>query len=110
MTKPIRRPLSVLRHFLNGEASGGLVLMGAAALALIVTVAPASTEVGTVSIVTTPKSGSVPPSVAAGNVTGIWTRAASVPGLVGIGGSLTAMMVTVVVCVAHRLGVPLSQT
>ena len=40
LTKPIRRPLSVLRHFLNGEASGGLVLMGAAALALIVANSP----------------------------------------------------------------------
>jgi len=40
LTKPIRRPLSVLRHFLKGEASGGLVLMGAAALALIVANSP----------------------------------------------------------------------
>lgn len=36
------RPLSVLRAFLGAEASGGLVLMGAAALALIVANSPLS--------------------------------------------------------------------
>ncbi|MEQ1899925.1 MAG: Na+/H+ antiporter NhaA [Devosia sp.] len=35
-----RRPLSVLRQFLDGEASGGIVLMVAAALALIVANSP----------------------------------------------------------------------
>ena len=35
-----RRPLSMLRHFLENEASGGLVLMGAAALALVVANSP----------------------------------------------------------------------
>jgi NhaA family Na+:H+ antiporter len=34
------RPLSVLREFLDGEASGGIVLMAAAALALIVANSP----------------------------------------------------------------------
>jgi len=36
------RPRSALRAFLNNEASGGLVLMGAAALALVVANSPAS--------------------------------------------------------------------
>ncbi|WP_207482628.1 Na+/H+ antiporter NhaA [Arenibaculum pallidiluteum] len=35
-----RRPLSMLRHFLENEASAGLVLMGAATLALIVANSP----------------------------------------------------------------------
>ncbi|MBV1800029.1 Na+/H+ antiporter NhaA [Siccirubricoccus sp. G192] len=35
-----RRPLSMLRHFLDNEASGGLVLMAAAALALAVANSP----------------------------------------------------------------------
>ncbi len=35
-----RRPTSILRQFLEGEASGGIVLMGAAALALIVANSP----------------------------------------------------------------------
>ncbi|CAH2601162.1 Na(+):H(+) antiporter NhaA [Rhodovastum atsumiense] len=34
------RPLSMLRHFLDNEASGGLVLMAAAALALVVANSP----------------------------------------------------------------------
>jgi NhaA family Na+:H+ antiporter len=37
-TKP--RPLSILRHFLDGEASGGIVLILAAALALVVANSP----------------------------------------------------------------------
>ncbi|MDO9707227.1 Na+/H+ antiporter NhaA [Paracraurococcus lichenis] len=37
-----RRPLSMLRHFLDNEASGGLVLMGAAALALVLANSPAA--------------------------------------------------------------------
>jgi NhaA family Na+:H+ antiporter len=37
-TKP--RPLSLLRHFLDGEASGGIVLIVAAALALVVANSP----------------------------------------------------------------------
>lgn len=40
MTAPIRKPHSVLRHFLSGEASAGIVLMVAAALALIVANSP----------------------------------------------------------------------
>ena len=40
MNRPLRRPLSILRHFLDGEASGGIVLMGAAALALVVANSP----------------------------------------------------------------------
>ncbi len=40
-TTPLsRRPLSVLRSFLDSEAAGGLVLMGAAALALVVANSP----------------------------------------------------------------------
>jgi NhaA family Na+:H+ antiporter len=39
-SKNSRRPLSLLRHFLDGEASGGIVLMGAAALALVVANSP----------------------------------------------------------------------
>jgi NhaA family Na+:H+ antiporter len=35
-----RRPLSILRQFLDGEASGGIVLMVAAALALVVANSP----------------------------------------------------------------------
>ena len=35
-----RRPLSVLRAFLDSEAAGGLVLMAAAALALVVANSP----------------------------------------------------------------------
>ena len=35
-----RRPLSMLRHMLDNEASGGLVLMGAAALALVLANSP----------------------------------------------------------------------
>lgn len=35
-----RRPLSILRHFLDSEAAGGIVLMVAAALALIVANSP----------------------------------------------------------------------
>ncbi|RYG82764.1 MAG: Na(+)/H(+) antiporter NhaA, partial [Alphaproteobacteria bacterium] len=38
-----RRPLSVLRQFLDGEASGGIVLMVAAALALVVANSPLGT-------------------------------------------------------------------
>jgi Na+/H+ antiporter NhaA len=34
------RQVSIFREFLDGEASGGLVLMGAAALALIVANSP----------------------------------------------------------------------
>ncbi len=40
MTELIRKPHSVLRHFLDGEASAGIVLMVAAALALIVANSP----------------------------------------------------------------------
>jgi NhaA family Na+:H+ antiporter len=40
VTETIRRPHSLLRHFLNGEASAGIVLMVAAALALIVANSP----------------------------------------------------------------------
>ena len=36
ITRTVRRPLSLLREFLDSEASGGLLLMGAAAAALIV--------------------------------------------------------------------------
>jgi Na+:H+ antiporter, NhaA family len=39
-SKVSRRPLSLLRHFLHGEASGGIVLMAAAALALVVANSP----------------------------------------------------------------------
>ncbi len=39
-TGPSRRPLSLLREFLEGEASGGIVLMAAAALALVVANSP----------------------------------------------------------------------
>jgi NhaA family Na+:H+ antiporter len=39
-TPPPRRPLSVLRSFLDNEAAGGLVLMAAAALALAVANSP----------------------------------------------------------------------
>ena len=35
-----QRPVSVLREFLDGEAAGGIILMGAAALALIVANSP----------------------------------------------------------------------
>jgi hypothetical protein len=38
--KPIHKPRSVLRQFLHGEASGGIVLIAAAALALIVANSP----------------------------------------------------------------------
>lgn len=38
--EPVQRPRSLLREFLNGEASGGIVLMGAAALALVVANSP----------------------------------------------------------------------
>ena len=41
---PSRRPSSFLRNFLASEASGGLVLMGAAALALIVANSPFAAE------------------------------------------------------------------
>ncbi|WP_160119957.1 Na+/H+ antiporter NhaA [Rhodovarius lipocyclicus] len=41
MTAPARRP-SMLRRFLDGEAAGGLVLMAAAALALLVANSPAA--------------------------------------------------------------------
>lgn len=41
MTSQARRP-SMLRRFLNGEAAGGLVLMAAAALALLVANSPAA--------------------------------------------------------------------
>ncbi|MBK1658799.1 Na+/H+ antiporter NhaA [Paracraurococcus ruber] len=37
-----RRPLSLLRDFLDSEAAGGLVLMGAAALALVLANSPAA--------------------------------------------------------------------
>jgi Na+:H+ antiporter, NhaA family len=37
-----RRPLSMLRHMLDNEAAGGLVLMGAAALALVLANSPLS--------------------------------------------------------------------
>jgi NhaA family Na+:H+ antiporter len=40
VTELIRKPHSVLRHFLDGEASAGIVLMVAAALALIVANSP----------------------------------------------------------------------
>lgn len=40
MTDPATRPKSVFREFLDGEASGGIVLMGAALLALIVANSP----------------------------------------------------------------------
>jgi hypothetical protein len=39
-TSPSRRPFSILRYFLDNEASGGLVLMAAAALALIIANSP----------------------------------------------------------------------
>lgn len=42
MVKSRNRPLSVLRAFLDSEASGGLILMGAAALALVVANSPVS--------------------------------------------------------------------
>ena len=41
-SKLSRRPLSLLRHFLDGEASGGIVLMAAAGLALVVANSPLS--------------------------------------------------------------------
>ncbi|WP_207458627.1 Na+/H+ antiporter NhaA [Azospirillum sp. SYSU D00513] len=41
-TKTPRRPLSLLRNFMDNEASGGLVLMAAAALALVVANSPLS--------------------------------------------------------------------
>lgn len=42
MNNPIRpaRPISIMRRFLDSESSGGIVLMGAAALALIVANSP----------------------------------------------------------------------
>ncbi len=45
MNDPIRpaRPVSIMRRFLDSEASGGIVLMGAAALALIVANSPLAT-------------------------------------------------------------------
>ncbi|MDP1631033.1 MAG: Na+/H+ antiporter NhaA [Caulobacter sp.] len=42
MRKVIRKPLTALKHFLQSEASGGLVLMAVAALALIVANSPAA--------------------------------------------------------------------
>lgn len=42
MTVKSLRPISALREFLDGEASGGLVLMGAAVLALLVANSPLS--------------------------------------------------------------------
>ena len=36
------RPMSVLRDFLESEAAGGLILMGAAALALVIANSPLS--------------------------------------------------------------------
>ena len=42
MTKSVDRPVSVFREFLDSEASGGIVLMGAALLALIVANSPLS--------------------------------------------------------------------
>ena len=41
-TRPAGRPVSMLRAFLDNSASGGLVLMGAAALALLVANSPAA--------------------------------------------------------------------
>ncbi|MGB3042242.1 MAG: Na+/H+ antiporter NhaA [Xanthobacteraceae bacterium] len=40
MRDPVQKPRSLLREFLGGEASGGIVLMAAAALALIVANSP----------------------------------------------------------------------
>ena len=40
MTDDTRRPVSVFREFLDGEASGGIILIAAAALALIVANSP----------------------------------------------------------------------
>jgi NhaA family Na+:H+ antiporter len=40
MSQPRRRPVSLLRAFIESEAAGGLLLMGAAALALIVANSP----------------------------------------------------------------------
>ena len=40
MTKATPRPLSVLRRFLSGESSGGIVLMAAAAFALLIANSP----------------------------------------------------------------------
>jgi NhaA family Na+:H+ antiporter len=40
MRDPVHKPRSLLREFLGGEASGGIVLMAAAALALIVANSP----------------------------------------------------------------------
>ena len=40
MRDPVHKPRSLLREFLDGEASGGIVLMAAAALALIVANSP----------------------------------------------------------------------
>ena len=40
MTDDIGRPVSVFREFLDGEASGGIILIAAAALALIVANSP----------------------------------------------------------------------
>jgi Na+:H+ antiporter, NhaA family len=39
---PYRRPISAIRHFLNTEAAGGYVLMGAAAAAMVVANSPLS--------------------------------------------------------------------
>ncbi len=40
---PLTRPISAIRHFLNTEAAGGYVLMGAAAAAMLVANSPLST-------------------------------------------------------------------
>lgn len=40
MRDPVHKPRSLLREFLDGEASGGIVLMAAAALALVVANSP----------------------------------------------------------------------
>src|SRR5437899_4079684 len=40
MQDQIQRPKSILREFLDGEATGGIILMAAAALALIVANSP----------------------------------------------------------------------
>ena len=42
MTDERRRPISVFREFLDGEAAGGIVLIAAAALALVVANSPAA--------------------------------------------------------------------
>ncbi|NOG69662.1 Na+/H+ antiporter NhaA [Roseicella sp. DB1501] len=43
---PVRRPLSMLREFLDSEAAGGLILIGAAILALLLANSPLAPQYG----------------------------------------------------------------